>query len=74
MYQVPLQAQFRKLKNFSWSEHKAKIKYFAVPVEQKWKVDLVKEILELRWNNDENDVMIDDLKDVEEMLENCCVL
>ena len=53
---------------------KAKMKYFAVPVEHKWKVDLVKDMLEIRWNNDENDVMIDDLEDVEGMLENLCVM
>ena len=53
---------------------KAKMKYFAVPDEHKWKIDLVKDMLELRWNNDENDVMIDHLGDVEEMLENLCVM
>ena len=58
----------------NFTKVKAKMKYFAVPVEQRWKVNLVKDMLELRWNNDENDVMIDDLGDVEEMLEKCCVL
>ena len=57
-----------KAEEINYTDIKANMKYFAVPDEHKWKIDLVKDMLELRWNNDENDVMIDDLGDVEEML------
>ena len=63
-----------KAEKINYTKVKAKMKYFAVPDEHKWKIDLVKDMLELRWNNDENDVMIDHLGDVEEMLENLCVM
>ena len=38
-----------------------------------WRSALVKDLLEVRWNTLEIDVMNDDLADIEEVIETICV-
>ena len=52
---------------------KKEMKYVKVPDDQKWRSALVKDLLEVRWNTLEIDVMNDDLADIEEVIETICV-
>ena len=53
---------------------KDEMKYVKVPHDQKWRVALVKDLMEVRWNTLEIDVMNDDLEDIDEVIESICVL
>ena len=52
---------------------KDEMKYVKVPHDQKWRVALVKDLMEVRWNTMEIDVMNDDLEDIDEVIESICV-
>ena len=49
------------------------MKYMKVPDDQKWRAALVKDLLEVRWNTLEIDVVNDDLEDIDEVIEALCV-
>ena len=49
------------------------MKYMKVPDDQNWRAALVKDLLEVRWNTVEIDVVNDDLEDIDEVIEVFCV-
>ena len=49
------------------------MKYMKVPEDQKWRTALLKDLLEIRWNTVEIDVVNDDLEDIDEVIEALCV-
>ena len=52
---------------------KNEMRYVKVPDDQKWRPALVKDLLEVRWNTLEIDVLNDDLEDIDEVIEAICV-
>ena len=50
------------------------MRYCAVPDEQKWRVALVKDLLEMQWNSVEIDVINEQVEDTDAVLENLCVM
>ena len=50
------------------------MRYNHVPDEEQWRVALVKDMLELRWNNVEIDVIEDQVDDLDAAIENLCVM
>ena len=52
---------------------KEKLKYFEVPEAQEWRVAVVKDLMEVRWNMIEINVLKDDLEELDNMLETLCV-
>ena len=48
-------------------------RYVKVPDDQKWRPALLKDLIEVRWNRLEIDVMNDDLEDIHEVIEAICV-
>ena len=52
---------------------KNEMRYVKVPDDQKWRPALVKDLLEVRWNTLEIDVMKEDLEDIDEVIEAICV-
>jgi hypothetical protein len=44
-----------------------------VPDDQKWRLALVKDLLEVRWNTLEIEVVNDDLEEIDEVIEAICV-
>ena len=45
-----------------------------MPEEQKWRVALIKDMLECRWNTLEIDVVNDEVEDMDAFIENLCVM
>ena len=56
------------------SSVKKNMRYCAVPDEQKWRVALVKDLLEMQWNSVEIDVINEQVEDTDAVLENLCVM
>ena len=52
---------------------KARLKYFEVPSNQEWRVAVIKDMLEIKWNILEIDDMKDDMEDLGMLLEHLCV-
>ena len=48
------------------------MRYKNVPDDQKWKLALLKDLLEVRWINLEIEVFDDDLENIEEVIEAIC--
>ena len=49
------------------------MKYCSVPDEQKWRVALVKDMLEVRWNRVEIDIIEDEVDDLDAVIDHLCV-
>ena len=62
-----------KISNLSCNKLKKVMKYNHVPDEEQWRVALVKDMLELRWNTVEIDVIEDQVDDLDAAIENLCV-
>ena len=58
----------------SCNELKKTMKYCPVPDEEEWRVALVKDMLELRWNTVEISVIEDQVDDLDAAIENLCVM
>ena len=50
------------------------MRYHEVPEEQTWRVALVKDMLECRWNTLEIDVINDEVADIDAFIETLCVM
>ena len=50
------------------------MRYCAVPDDQKWRVALVQDLLEIQWNSVEIDVIHDQVEDTDAFIENLCVM
>ena len=50
------------------------MKYCEVPDDQKWRVALVKDLLEMQWNNAEIDVINEQVEDIDAAIENLVVM
>ena len=59
--------------DLSCNNVKKGMRYKKVPDDQKWKPALLKDLLEVRWNNMEIDVLDNDLEHIEEVIEAICV-
>jgi hypothetical protein len=57
----------------SCAKLKKQMMYQPVPEAQKWRVALVKDLLELRWNKLEIDVIQDHLDDTDAAIDNLCL-
>ena len=58
----------------SCTKIKSTMRYHEVPQEQKWRVALIKDMLECRWNTLEIDVVNDEVEDMDAFIENLCVM
>ena len=58
----------------SCNKVKTTMRYKQVPEEQKWRVALVKDMLECRWNTLEIDVINDEVEDIDAFIETLCVM
>ena len=61
------------VKDLKYKQIKDEMKYMEVPHDQKWRVALLKALMEVRWNTLEIDVMNDALEDIDEVIESICV-
>ena len=61
------------VEDLSCNQVKKGMRYKNIPDDQKWKPALLKDLLEVRWNNMEIDVLDDDLENTEEVIEAICV-
>ena len=50
------------------------MRYCPVPNDQKWRVSLVKDLLEFRWNRLEIDVIQDQVEDTDAAIETLCMM
>ena len=58
----------------SCAKVKKLMKYCPVPEDQKWRVSLVKDLLEFRWNRLEIDVIQDQVEDTDAAIETLCLM
>ena len=58
----------------SCTKIKSIMRYHEVPEEQKWRVALIKDMLECKWNTLEIDVVNDEVGDMDAFIENLCVM
>ena len=58
----------------SCTKIKSTMRYHEVPQEQKWRVALIKDMLECRWNTLEIDVVNDEVEDMDAFIGNLCVM
>ena len=56
------------------SKIKSTMRYHEVPEDQRWRVVLIKDLLECRWNTLEIDVVNDEVEDLDGFIENLCVM
>ena len=59
---------------FSCSKIKKVMRYCSVPEDQKWRVDLVMDLFELKCNMLEIDVIQDQVKDNDAAIETLCMM
>ena len=53
---------------------KNSMKYSTVPQDQEWRVALLKDFLELRWNTVEIELVREELDDLEDIIGSLCVM
>ena len=58
----------------SCTKIKKVMKYCSVPEDQKWRVALILDLLELKWNMLEIDVIQDQVKDNDAAIETLCMM
>ena len=53
---------------------KNSMKYCEVPQDQKWRVALLKDLLELRWNTVELELVREEIDDLEDVIGSLCIM
>ena len=62
-----------KVEEVDTKKVKEELGYCEVPSAQEWRVAVVKDMLEVRWNHIEIDVIENDLENLDKILEELCV-
>ena len=62
------------LKDLSCSKVKNMMKYCKVPEEDRWRTALVQDLLELRWNSLEIEVIRNEIEDLDTLIEDVCLM
>ena len=62
------------LKDLSCNKVKNMMKYCKVPEEDIWRTVLVQDLLELRWNSLEIEVIMNEIEDLDTLIEEVCLM
>ena len=63
-----------EISKLSCDKLKNSMKYCTVPQDQTWRVALLKDLLELKWNTVEIDLVSEEVEDLDSVIENLCVM